>query len=79
MLRAGIPYGAPWAELIENMIAPDLSARAFAAALHGRNIWTARDIERDPRAARRAIEAALGIHMGDLLRAARKLERRAGG
>lgn len=80
VLRAGIPYGAPWEELIGDMLAVvELSARAFAAALHGRNIWTAGDIERDPRAARRAIEVALGIHVGDLLREARKLERRVGG
>ena len=80
VLDAGIPYGAPWAEIVGKMLkVVDLSPEAFAASLHKHNIWTARDIEKNPRAAKRAIDAALGITAGGLLRRARSLEKRAGG
>jgi len=80
VLDAGIPYSAPWEEIIEAMLTPtDLSYKAFAASLHKHGIWTAKDIENNPRAAKRAIDAALGITAGELLRRARSLEKRAGG
>jgi len=77
VLKAGIPYGAPWEEILTDILnSRDISPEAFAAALRGRGIWTVEDMERNPREARRAIDAAVGIHIGELCRMMRRTNRR---
>ena len=77
VLHAGIPYGAPWEEiLIDILDSRDISPEALAGALRKRGIWTAEDMERDPRNARRAIDEAIGIRIGELCSKARHIDRR---
>lgn len=57
-LRAGIPYGAPWEELID---LSGLTPQAVARQLRRHGIWTRADIERNMQGAQRAINQATGL------------------
>ena len=68
--EAGIPYGAPWAQLIEPT-APD----RLEAELHRVGIWTARDALEHVPAVEGALRAALGADLQTILATAFELDR----
>jgi len=71
VLSASIPYGAPWEEILEEILRMrPRTADEFANSLRAHGIWTAEDIERNPRGAQRAINAIIGVTIGALRRAA---------
>jgi hypothetical protein len=70
-LEASIPYGVPWAELV------DLSAATpenFQAEMHRHGVWTVADLESKPKVIRRVTDIITGINLGALHGAARKYE-----
>lgn len=70
-LKAGIPYGVPWEELIKF----DIDPAAIARELRLRGIWTSRDLEMNPKALRRAVDEATGLTPSALRRAAAQYEK----
>lgn len=71
VLNAGIPYGAPWEEILEKILSTrPITADALADSLRAHNIWTGKDVESNPRGAKRAIDAIVGVTIGELRRAA---------
>lgn len=75
VLEAGIPYGVPWEEIVESIInAQIFHPAAFADELRKHDIWTADDVEKNPRGVKRAIAAITGVTIGALMRAARQYE-----
>jgi hypothetical protein len=75
VLSASIPHGALWEEILEEILRTrPLTADAFATSLRAHGIWTAEDVERNPRGAQRAINAIVGVTIGALRRAAQKNE-----
>ena len=71
VLEAGIPYGAPWEELITF---PDAIPQTIAKQLRRAGIWTSADIERHIPSAQRAINVATGLTPASLHGLARKYE-----
>lgn len=57
-LEAGIPYGAPWEDLVD---LSGLTPQAVARQLRRHGIWTRADIERNMQGAQRAINRATGL------------------
>jgi hypothetical protein len=68
-LEAGIPYGAPWGELAEEIGLPPDYAPGFARSLYAHGVWTVEDLERNPKAVVGALVEATGITAGALRRA----------
>jgi len=69
-LEYGIPYGAPWEDLIALAATPD----TIAAELRRRGIWTKEDLFSQPNVAVGAIQAAYGFDLAALIKAARQHE-----
>jgi len=69
-LEYGIPYGAPWEELITLTATP----ATIAAELRRRGIWTKEDLLSQPKVAVAAIQAAYGFDLAALIKAARQHE-----
>ncbi len=70
-LSYGIPYGAPWAELIKLSATPQL----IEEELHKRGIWTAQDALDKPQDVIVAVHAAYGLDVAAVTRAAQALAR----
>jgi hypothetical protein len=70
-LKAGIPYGVPWEQLITIKFDPV----AIARLLRQRGIWTSRDLEMNPNMLRRVVERATGLTAAPLRRAAAQYEK----
>jgi len=68
-LEYGIPYGVAWEQLIT---ARDDFAPRLARELRRRGIWTVEELEANPNAVLGAIQAAHGVDLAVLLRAARQ-------
>lgn len=56
VLAAGEPYGVPW-----ETVALKADAQALADYLRRNNIWTWRDLQRNPGVAQAALQAMYGI------------------
>lgn len=65
-LAMGIPHGVPWAQLVEISVSPELVEQH----LHRAGIWTAEDLRNNPNAAVGALQAAYGVDLAVLRRAA---------
>lgn len=65
-LALGIPYGLPW----ESMLTLSTSAEVLAEELRERGIWTIEDMRRDQPAVFGALQAAYGLDLAALIRAA---------
>lgn len=70
-LEAGIPYGVPWAELVDMSAATPAN---FQAEMHRHGIWTVADLEAQPKVIRRVTDIITGINLGALHSAAKKYE-----
>lgn len=72
VLGQGIPYGVPWAELVDTSGA---TPENFQAEMHRNGIWTAADLEAKPKILIKVLPIITGINLGALRGAARKHER----
>jgi hypothetical protein len=70
ILEEGIPYGAPWGKLAEGIGLPEKYTSQFAGALYRRGVWTAQDLERNPKSVIAALVEVTGITASALRRAA---------
>lgn len=68
VLLAGVPYGAPWAE-IEPVI---VSGGEIERALHNASIWTFDDLQANPKGALGALQAVFGVTLSTLYQLAKK-------
>ena len=58
-LGAAIPYGAPWEQFID---LSELNAETLARNLRRLGVWTADDLERNPKALRQALGDVLNVN-----------------
>jgi hypothetical protein len=65
-LDLGVPYGIPWADLVKVTATP----ASIEKALHNAGIWTLEDLTSNPRRAIGALQAAYGLDLASLIRAA---------
>lgn len=72
VLAQGIPYGVPWAELVDTSGATPAN---FQAEMHRNGIWTVADLEAKPKILHKILPIITGINLGALRGAARKHER----
>ncbi len=72
-LADGIPYGIPWAKLIELSATPEL----LEANLHAAGIWTLEDLSAPggAQAAMGAIQKTYGLDLSNLIRLASQYQR----
>ena len=69
-LEAAMPYGIPWADLLTvNASASDLNK-----CLKNAGLWTAADVQNNPRVVIGAIQAAFDVDLTKVLIAARNFE-----
>lgn len=67
-LQRGIPYGVPWSELLSIQVSPE----RLEQELQRVGIWTAADLLSNPNVAIGAIQAAIGVDLAALIRAAQE-------
>jgi hypothetical protein len=65
-LDMGVPYGIPWADLVKVTATPG----GIEKALHNAGIWTLEELTSNPRRAIGALQAAYGLDIASLIRAA---------
>lgn len=71
VLGKAIPYGVPWAELVDMSAATPAD---FQAEMHRHGIWTRADLEAKPKVLRTILFNITGINLGALHGAAKKHE-----
>jgi hypothetical protein len=69
VLRQGIPYGMEWADLLADMVSP--TPEDVERELHKVGIWTEAQLRANVAGTRRAIDAAFGNLLVQLLRRAK--------
>lgn len=70
VLLAGVPYGAPWAELVQLTATP----AAVQAELYRVGVWTVDDLRQKPQLALGALQRVYGTDLAALMRAAKEYE-----
>lgn len=70
LLEAGVPYGLPWAELVQ----PEATPEAIQAALYRVGVWTVDDLRQNPQLALGALQRVYGVDLSALMRAAKEYE-----
>ncbi len=70
VLLAGVPYGVPWADLVQLTATPD----AVQAELYRVGVWTVDDLRRNPQLALGALQRIYGTDLAALMRAAKEYE-----
>ena len=65
-LDMGVPYGIPWADLVQATVTP----ATIEKALHNAGVWTLEDLISNPRRAIGALQSAYGLDIAALIRAA---------
>lgn len=70
VLLAGVPYGVPWAELVQLTATP----AAVQAELYRVGVWTVDDLRQKPQLALGALQRVYGTDLSALMRAAKEYE-----
>lgn len=70
VLSAGVPYGVPWAELVQLTA----TAEKIQAELYRVGVWTVDDLRRNPQLALGAVQRIYGVDLSALMRAAKEYE-----
>lgn len=70
VLNAGVPYGVPWAELVQLTA----TAEAVQAELYRVGVWTVVDLRQKPQLALGALQRVYGVDLSALMRAAKEFE-----
>ena len=71
VLDAGIPYGAPWKDLIPTS---GLTPEAIGRELRRKGFWTSADIQANMRIVQKAVNTATGLSAASLFTLAQKHE-----
>lgn len=70
VLLAGVPYGVPWAELVQLTATP----AAVQSELYRVGVWTVDDLRQKPQLALGALQRVYGVDLAALMRAAKEYE-----
>lgn len=70
VLLAGVPYGVPWAELVQLTATP----AAVQAELYRVGVWSVDALRRNPQLALGALQRVYGTDLSALMRAAKEYE-----